>query len=92
MSDTDEIFDTGEPEIVEQKKKGRKPMSEERKQQLREQLKKARDAKKAKKSGGVLLTKKYMNNCDLFLGNQYILSQVIDVLNTTKLVVGSRRT
>ena len=51
MSDTDEIFDTGEPEIIEQKKKGRKPMSEERKQALREQLKKARDAKKAKKSG-----------------------------------------
>ena len=57
MSDTDEIFDTGEPEIVEQKKKGRRPMSEERKQQLREQLKKARDAKKAKKDSGEPLAK-----------------------------------
>ena len=52
MSDTEEIFDTGEPEIIEQKKKGRKPMSEERKQQLREQLKKAREAKKARKEAG----------------------------------------
>lgn len=50
MSDTDEIFDTGEPELIEHKKKGRKPMSEERKQALREQLKKAREAKKAKKN------------------------------------------
>jgi len=52
MSDTEEIFDTGEPEIVEQKKKGRRPMTEERKQQLREQLKKAREAKKARKEAG----------------------------------------
>ena len=38
-----------EPELIEQKKKGRKPMSEARKAQLREQLKKAREAKKLAK-------------------------------------------
>ena len=38
-----------EPELIEQKKKGRKPMSEARKAQLREQLKKAREAKKKAK-------------------------------------------
>jgi len=56
MSDTDEIFDNGEPEeLIEVKKKNtRKPMSEERKQKLREQLKKARDAKKAKKDAGIV--------------------------------------
>ena len=38
-----------EPELIEVKKKGRKPMSEARKAQLREQLKKAREAKKLAK-------------------------------------------
>ncbi len=56
MSDTDEIFDNGEPdELIEVKKKNtRKPMSEERKQKLREQVKKTRDAKKAKKDAGIV--------------------------------------
>jgi len=36
-------------ELIEVKKKGRRPMSEERKAQLREQLKKAREAKKLAK-------------------------------------------
>lgn len=55
MSDTEEIFVSDEPEIVEVKKKGtKKPLSEERKQALREQLKKAREAKKAKKEAGIV--------------------------------------
>lgn len=47
-----EVFETkddDEPELIEQKKKGRRPMSEARKAQLREQLKKAREAKKLAK-------------------------------------------
>mgnify|MGYP003652793030 CR=1 FL=1 len=46
-----EVFEVkdDEPELIEQKKKGRKPMSEARKAQLREQLKKAREAKKKAK-------------------------------------------
>lgn len=46
-----EVFVTKdeEPELIEVKKKGRRPMSEERKAQLREQLKKAREAKKKAK-------------------------------------------
>jgi DNA repair exonuclease SbcCD ATPase subunit len=46
-----EVFEVNdnEPELIEQKKKGRKPMSEARKAQLREQLKKAREAKKKAK-------------------------------------------
>mgnify|MGYP003648954409 CR=1 FL=1 len=43
------VKDDNEPELIEVKKKGRKPMSEERKAQLREQLKKAREAKKLAK-------------------------------------------
>ena len=43
-----------ETELVEQKKKGRRPMSDERKAQLREQLKKAREKKKAMKEAGTL--------------------------------------
>jgi len=51
MVDT-EVFDTGEPEveIIEKKKKGRAPMSAERKEQLKEQLQKAREKKKALKA------------------------------------------
>ena len=53
MADIDkEVFETkddDEPELIEQKKKGRRPMSEARKAQLREQLKKAREAKKLAK-------------------------------------------
>ena len=47
-----EVFvtkDDNDVELIEVKKKGRKPMSEERKAQLREQLKKAREAKKLAK-------------------------------------------
>lgn len=53
MTDS-EVFvnDEDTHELVEVKKKGRKPMSEERKEQLREQLRKAREAKKAKKAKG----------------------------------------
>lgn len=51
MADS-EVFVEETHEIVEVKKKGRKPMSEERKEQLRTQLKKAREAKKAKKAKG----------------------------------------
>lgn len=51
MTDT-EVFVEETHEIVEIKKKGRRPMSEERKQQLREQLKKAREVKKALKEAG----------------------------------------
>ena len=43
------VKDDNEPELIEVKKKGRKPMSEARKAQLREQLKKAREAKKLAK-------------------------------------------
>jgi len=49
MADKEVFVDDNEPELIEQKKKGRKPMSEERKAQLREQLKKAREAKKKAK-------------------------------------------
>jgi len=49
MADKEVFVDDQEPELIEQKKKGRKPMSEERKAQLREQLKKAREAKKKAK-------------------------------------------
>tara|TARA_R110001632_G_scaffold208630_1_gene333006 strand:- start:358 stop:918 length:561 start_codon:yes stop_codon:yes gene_type:complete len=52
-----EVFDTGddEVEIIEPKpKKGRKPMSEARKAQLKEQLRKAREVKKAKKEKGIV--------------------------------------
>ena len=45
-------------ELVEVKKKGRKPMSEERKAQLKEQLKKAREKKKALKEAGKTPPKK----------------------------------
>ena len=44
-----EVKEDNEPELIEVKKKGRKPMSEARKAQLREQLKKAREAKKLAK-------------------------------------------
>tara|TARA_R110000822_G_scaffold32838_1_gene94088 strand:- start:420 stop:1010 length:591 start_codon:yes stop_codon:yes gene_type:complete len=47
-----EVFETkddNEPELIEVKKKGRKPMSDARKEQLKEQLKKAREAKKKAK-------------------------------------------
>tara|TARA_R110000851_G_scaffold160708_2_gene304007 strand:+ start:955 stop:1554 length:600 start_codon:yes stop_codon:yes gene_type:complete len=44
-----EVKEDNEPELIEVKKKGRKPMSEARKAQLREQLKKAREAKKKAK-------------------------------------------
>ena len=47
-----EVFvtnDDNEPELIEVKKKGRKPMSDARKEQLKEQLKKAREAKKKAK-------------------------------------------
>jgi len=46
-----EVFvnDDNEPELIEVKKKGRRPMSDARKEQLREQLKKAREAKKKAK-------------------------------------------
>jgi len=53
MADIDkEVFvnDDQEPELIEVKKKGRRPMSEARKTQLREQLKKAREAKKKAKA------------------------------------------
>ena len=43
-----------ETELIEQKKKGRKPMSDKRKAQLREQLKKAREKKKEMKKEGTL--------------------------------------
>ena len=50
MADKDVfVVKDDEPELIEQKKKGRKPMSEARKAQLREQLKKAREAKKLAK-------------------------------------------
>ena len=53
MADIDkEVFvtkDDNEPDLIEVKKKGRRPMSEARKAQLREQLKKAREAKKLAK-------------------------------------------
>jgi len=50
MADS-EVFvkDDNDVELVEVKKKGRRPMSDERKAQLREQLKKAREAKKKAK-------------------------------------------
>ena len=53
----EEVEPEVEPEVVEKKKKGRKPLSDERKAQLREQLKKGRETSlknrqsKAKKKG-----------------------------------------
>ena len=49
-----EVFENDEPELeVVKKKNTKKPMSEERKAQLREQLRKAREAKKKKKEAGI---------------------------------------
>ena len=49
MADKEVFVNDDEPELVEVKKKGRRPMSDARKEQLREQLKKAREAKKKAK-------------------------------------------
>jgi len=64
MADSD-VFDvpkvdapTETHELVEVKKKGRKPMSAERKEQLKEQLRKAREKKKALKEAGKTPPKK----------------------------------
>ena len=64
MADS-EVFDvpkvdapTETHELVEVKKKGRKPMSAERKEQLKEQLRKAREKKKALKEAGKTPPKK----------------------------------
>jgi len=61
MADS-EVFDIPKVEetheLVEVKKKGRKPMSAERKEQLKEQLRKAREKKKALKEAGKTPPKK----------------------------------
>ena len=54
MSDAEIFENSDEPELeVVKKKNTKKPMSEERKAQLREQLRKAREAKKKKKEAGI---------------------------------------